>query len=128
MLIISCDLFVLFDGVFSSLSTIFQLYGGGQLYWWRKPEDLGKNHWPVASHWQIYHIMLYTLPWSRCELTTSMVKGTDCIGSCKSIYHTITAMMAHIYTYIYIFELTERGWPQTNCLKKELALHWMKLK
>jgi hypothetical protein len=35
--------------------------------------------------------MLYTLPWSRCELTTSVVIGTDCKGSCKSNYHTITA-------------------------------------
>jgi hypothetical protein len=38
--------------------------------------------------------MLYTSPWSRFELTTSVVIGTDCIGSCKSNYHTITAMMA----------------------------------
>jgi hypothetical protein len=43
---------------------------------------------------KLYHIMLYTLPWSRYELTTSMVIGTDCIGSCKSNYHTITAMTA----------------------------------
>jgi hypothetical protein len=28
------------------------------------------------------------------ELATFMVKGTDCIGSCKSNYHTIMAMMA----------------------------------
>ena len=43
---------------------------------------------------RLYNIMLYTLPWSRFELTTSVVIGTDCIGSCKSNYHTITTMTA----------------------------------
>jgi hypothetical protein len=38
---------------------------------------------------KLYHIMLYTLPWSRFELTTSVAIGTDCIGICKSNYHTI---------------------------------------
>jgi hypothetical protein len=32
-------------------------------------------------------IMLFTSPWSGFELTTSVVIGTDCIGSCKSNYH-----------------------------------------
>ena len=40
---------------------------------------------------KLYHIMLYILPWSRFELTTSVVIGTDYIGSCKSNYDTITA-------------------------------------
>jgi hypothetical protein len=36
--------------------------------------------------------MLYRvhLPWTRFELTTLVVIGTDCIGYCKSNYHTIT--------------------------------------
>jgi hypothetical protein len=45
---------------------------------------------------KLYHIMLYTSPWSRFELTTSVVIGTDCTGSCKSNYHTITKETVNI--------------------------------
>ena len=33
---------------------------------------------------KLHHIMLYTSPWSRFELTTLVVIGTVCTGSCKS--------------------------------------------
>ena len=40
----------------------------------------------------LYHIMLYQahLTWVGFKLTTLVVIGIDCIGSCKSNYHTIT--------------------------------------
>jgi len=52
----------------------------------------GENQCQVTA--KLYHIMLYTSPWSRFELTTSVVIGTDCIGSCKSNYHKIMATTA----------------------------------
>jgi len=76
---------MVFNATFNNISVIS----------WRSVLLVDKND-------KLYRIMLYTSPWSRFELTPSVAIGTDCIGSCKSNDHTITATT----TPLYIWELS----------------------
>ena len=55
--------------------------------------------------------MEYTLPWAGLELTTLVVIGTDCIGSCKSNYHTIHSSQLRLIPYLHQEE-TKRTHPR----------------
>jgi hypothetical protein len=80
----------------TQLSTMVQLNRGGQIYWWKKPEYPEKPTTCAKSLTKFLRQCSteYTSPWTGFELTTLVVIGTDCIGSCKYIlpydhYHDV---------------------------------------
>ena len=55
----------------------------------------------IRTH-KLSYIKVYTSPWSRFELTRSVVTGTDCIGCCKLNYHTITPTTCYVRLYKFV--------------------------
>jgi len=76
-------------------SIIFQLYSGGQFYWWMKAENPEKTIDLSKVTVKRYHIMLYTC--------------TDCIGSFKSNCHT-----SFILNTFYVIEFSSKVWKSNS--------------
>ena len=72
--------FMVFNATFNNISVIL----------WRSVLLVKETRGPGENH-RLYHIMLYTSPWTAVEPKTSVVINTDCRGNCKSNYHMITA-------------------------------------
>jgi ribonuclease HIII len=75
--------FMVFNATFNNISVIS----------WRSVLCVEETKVPEENLSQVtdksYHIgcIKYTSPWAEFELTTLVVIGTDCTGSCKFNYH-----------------------------------------
>jgi hypothetical protein len=91
-----------------------------------------KTHSLAASHWQTNNIVLYQVhPTSvGFELTTSVVICTDCIGSRKSNYLTITTRTTPVRVWFVVRKFQwfrEKEcffWHTLINMIKSLAMYW----
>jgi hypothetical protein len=67
--------------------------GWGNRSTWKKQPTCRKSLTNL-SHNVVWTCIQYTSSWMGLELTTLVVIGTDCIGSCNSNYHMIMTTTA----------------------------------
>jgi hypothetical protein len=93
--------FLVFNATFNNISVVSRR----SVLLVEKIGGLRENHYPVTSLWQ-------TLSHNVVHL--ALVIGTDCIGSCKSNYHAITATLIFIFLYRTTVTYIEKSLPENS--------------
>ena len=122
---------MVFNATFNNISVIS---------WWsvllvKETGISAENHWPVPSHWQIYHIMLYRvhLVWEGLELTSvwkfycrhhNLVNsyGISASQNDHGFVPLVITIQSFLHAWLVIRFLT-RVIPQTPLLEQNLLTH-----